>query len=257
MANKRKPLNLKKYKYVTEYLQDVDKEKKGIPTRGRMPKLERSLVTKKRSGGSMKKGLKATKASAEKREPKVKKQRKKSKGGLGYTVMGTAAGAIPFVGTASKAIPAIAKGVKTIKAGMKASKAKNPKGVIKKINPKSSAKTTKPSNNRSQAYDFRDHPGAGDDVKLSTLKEPIMIRFKKDGKGLRKAVSKKSKNTVKKNMGGSLKAVNNPGLAKLPTPVRNKMGYAKGGGKVEYKKHGGKVIKTNMSGDDLVRGCYD
>jgi len=48
MANKRKPLNLKKYKYATEYLQDVDKEKKGIPTRGRMPKLERSLVTKKR-----------------------------------------------------------------------------------------------------------------------------------------------------------------------------------------------------------------
>ncbi len=62
---------------------------------------------------------------------------------------------------------------------------------------------------------------------------------------------------VKKNMGGSLKAPNNPGLAKLPTPVRNKMGYAKGGGKVEYKKHGGKVIKTNMSGDDVVRGCYD
>ena len=31
----------------------------------------------------------------------------------------------------------------------------------------------------------------------------------------------------------------------------------KAGGKVEYKKHGGKVIKTNMSGDNLVRGCYD
>jgi hypothetical protein len=33
--------------------------------------------------------------------------------------------------------------------------------------------------------------------------------------------------------GGSLKAVDkskNPGLAKLPTPVRNKMGYAKKGG---------------------------
>ena len=29
------------------------------------------------------------------------------------------------------------------------------------------------------------------------------------------------------------------------------------GGKVEYKKHGGKVIKPNMSGDDVVRGCYD
>jgi len=57
-----------------------------------------------------------------------------------------------------------------------------------------------------------------------------------------------------------MKTVNtkkNPGLAKLPISVRNEMGYAKGGGKVEYKKHGGKVIKTNMSGDDVVRGCYD
>lgn len=54
--------------------------------------------------------------------------------------------------------------------------------------------------------------------------------------------------------GGSLKAVDkskNPGLAKLPTPVRNKMGYAQSGGKV------GKVIKANMSGDNLVRSCYD
>lgn len=36
--------------------------------------------------------------------------------------------------------------------------------------------------------------------------------------------------------GGALKAVDaqeNPGLAKLPTPVRNKMGYAKKGGKVK------------------------
>ena len=49
---------------------------------------------------------------------------------------------------------------------------------------------------------------------------------------------------VKKNMGGNLKSVNtkkNPGLAKLPTPVRNKMGFAKGGGKVQYKMGGGKI----------------
>jgi hypothetical protein len=30
-----------------------------------------------------------------------------------------------------------------------------------------------------------------------------------------------------------------------------------GGGKVMGYKKGGKVIKTNMSGDDLVGGCYD
>ena len=43
---------------------------------------------------------------------------------------------------------------------------------------------------------------------------------------------------VKKKMGGSLKPVDkskNPGLAKLPTKVRNKMGYMKKGGKVNGK----------------------
>ena len=62
------------------------------------------------------------------------------------------------------------------------------------------------------------------------------------------------KNLIRRKGGGSLKPVDakkNPGLAKLPTPVRNKMGYAQKGGKV------GKVIKANMSGDDLVRSCYD
>jgi hypothetical protein len=58
--------------------------------------------------------------------------------------------------------------------------------------------------------------------------------------------------------GGSLKTVNkkkNPGLAKLPTPVRNKMGFAKEGGQVISKKSGGKV---NMGfGDSLVRQGYD
>lgn len=67
---------------------------------------------------------------------------------------------------------------------------------------------------------------------------------------------------MKKNMagGGLLKTVdveNNPGLAKLPTPVRNKMGFAKDGGKVYNKKHGGKAITSKMSGDDLVKSCYD
>ena len=66
---------------------------------------------------------------------------------------------------------------------------------------------------------------------------------------------------MKKNMmgGGPLKTVdvkNNPGLAKLPTPVRNKMGFAKDGGKVYNKKHGGKVIKNNMSGENIVKACY-
>jgi hypothetical protein len=32
---------------------------------------------------------------------------------------------------------------------------------------------------------------------------------------------------------------------------------AKAGGKVLYKKHGGKVIKETTSGDDLISSCYD
>ena len=104
--------------------------------------------------------------------------------------------------------------------------------------------------------------------KITKDKENIkLLKSKIKDMKRRDIVPKKNGGKImKKNMGGSLKAVNNPGLAKLPTPVRNKMGYAKGGGKVEYKmgggkvmgyKKGGKVIKTNMSGDDVVRGCYD
>jgi hypothetical protein len=50
-----------------------------------------------------------------------------------------------------------------------------------------------------------------------------------------KAAGKKPKMAA----GGSLKPVNpstNPGLSKLPTEVRNKMGYQKKGGPVKKKK---------------------
>jgi len=52
-----------------------------------------------------------------------------------------------------------------------------------------------------------------------------------------KAAGKKPK----MKMGGSLKPVDsseNPGLAKLPTAVRNKMGYQKKGGSVKMKMGG-------------------
>ena len=69
--------------------------------------------------------------------------------------------------------------------------------------------------------------------------------------------------------GGMLKTPDNPGLKKLPTEVRNKMGYMKKGGKVKkgYHKmpdgsimkdsahkmaHGGKVYKMKKGG--VVRG---
>jgi len=53
-------------------------------------------------------------------------------------------------------------------------------------------------------------------------------------------------NRVKKKMGGSLKPVNpqtQKGLSKLPTEVRNKMGYMKKGGMVPNKKYIKKVAK--------------
>ena len=52
-------------------------------------------------------------------------------------------------------------------------------------------------------------------------------------------VAKKIKERMGKKMGGSLKPVNpqtQKGLSKLPTEVRNKMGYMKDGGKVKKKK---------------------
>ena len=38
---------------------------------------------------------------------------------------------------------------------------------------------------------------------------------------------------------------------------KNKVKKKMGGGKVYERKHGGKVIKNNMSGQDLVNSCYD
>ena len=93
------------------------------------------------------------------------------------------------------------------------------------------------------------------DIEFKDLRKEEEEFMKKRVKGSNPPSNKK----INKSGGGSLKSVDvdkNPGLAKLPTPVRNKMGYAKAGGKV-YRKKGGKVIKTNMSGNDLVRSCYD
>ena len=81
-----------------------------------------------------------------------------------------------------------------------------------------------------------------------------------------KAGRLKAGGKVMKRMGGGpLKDVPaaNKGLAKLPTKVRNDMGYAKGGGKVmKYKKggivymKGGGIIKANSGGQDIVDSGY-
>jgi hypothetical protein len=127
--------------------------------------------------------------------------------------------------------------------------------------------------------------------KLAGMKKKNFIRRKEGGSMKKKMMGG---GYMKKKMagGGPLKPVDkakNPGLAKLPTPVRNRMGFAKkgkqvsesmgedrtsvpaeysakaqskkkkkmGGGKVYKRKHSGKVIKNNMSGQDLVNACYD
>jgi hypothetical protein len=68
----------------------------------------------------------------------------------------------------------------------------------------------------------------------------IGIGKAKDYPGIKKIIEMNKKGKKRFRDGGSaLKAVDkskNPGLAKLPTQVRNKMGYMKAGGKVKSKK---------------------
>ena len=77
-----------------------------------------------------------------------------------------------------------------------------------------------------------------------TLKAPIIAFHKKAEENYKKYPDKRvkiyqprTKRRVKKMGGGSLKAVpaDNKGLKKLPTEVRNKMGFMKKGGKVNGK----------------------
>ena len=78
----------------------------------------------------------------------------------------------------------------------------------------------------------------------------------KDRKSVYQGMTKSEMKKISKQSGGNLKPVDtqtNPGLAKLPTNVRNRMGYAKSGGKVVSRKGGGMV----GSGNDLVASMYD
>jgi hypothetical protein len=65
---------------------------------------------------------------------------------------------------------------------------------------------------------------------------------------------KKGGNVKKCAEGGSLKSVDaeeNPGLAKLPTNVRNKMGYAKKGGEVK-KYNAGKSVSNDVARESTL-----
>ena len=84
------------------------------------------------------------------------------------------------------------------------------------------------------------------------LKESL--NKKKGGNETPKKINKSSEATPKRSYkqgfskgGEVLKAPTNPGLKKLPTKVRNKMGYMKAGGKVGYSK-GGIVDRQYLKG---------
>ena len=85
-------------------------------------------------------------------------------------------------------------------------------------------------------------------VKGSELLDRLGVRQEKEYEN-----KSKEELSVKKAEGGMLKDVDekeNPGLAKLPEDVRNKMGYKRSGGKISYKS-GGSVSSASKRAD----GC--
>jgi hypothetical protein len=93
-------------------------------------------------------------------------------------------------------------------------------------------------------------------VKGFIKRSPLNIKGAIEGYA---GLAKDIKNRMGKKMGGSLKPVDknkNPGLAKLPTQVRNKMGYMKDGGKV-MRKAGLNVGETLKQFKDLMTGSKD
>jgi len=102
---------------------------------------------------------------------------------------------------------------------------------------------------------FEPTPAQIRQANVNAARRKEMSRSRKNRK---KFAEKKKGGMVKRAGGGPLKTVDkakNPGLAKLPTPVRNKMGYAKNGG---YTKD--KIKSKKVSGNDgnaIVAACYD
>lgn len=104
----------------------------------------------------------------------------------------------------------------------------------------------------------------GGSPKAAKKQAAVAIAMKKAGKAPKKAMmgSTMDKTMMPKpmmKMGGSLKPVDkakNPGLAKLPTPVRNKMGYKKYGGDVDMMQAGGVASKKVMAPMVDPKGAY-
>ena len=91
------------------------------------------------------------------------------------------------------------------------------------------------------------------EIEQNILKNTTISKKKDEAlKTLSERMKKERKETFDKRgmkAGGALKAPANPGLKKLPTKVRNKMGYMKSGGKVTSKcKRDGIAIRGRTKG---------
>jgi len=104
--------------------------------------------------------------------------------------------------------------------------------------------------------------GSKGNKKVAEIKQKIKDHFK-NKKGVTTKIKKLLKNadfslgkdTIGLKGGGALKPVpeGNTGLAKLPTPVRNNMGFAKAGGQVKKLKKGGKVKRMSCPVDGMAK----
>jgi exonuclease VII small subunit len=84
---------------------------------------------------------------------------------------------------------------------------------------------------------------------LTQAKQKVADKKSRGGPGGKSKLTTAQRKVIGKKQGGSLKPVDqskNPGLAKLPTPVRNKMGFAKKGGKISYRKGGGQALVASL-----------
>ena len=186
---------------------------------------------------------KARKAGAKKQGSAAAKAKRKAEGKQAADLMQPAAGSV-------------GKGAEQADAGMRSSKvaAKKASDFDKAL----ARKEKQLADIRAKADAMKDRRNkiaylAENKTKMDALKASIKDMKSRGGPGGRTKIKYK-----KRKGGGPLKTVDkakNPGLAKLPTPVRNKMGFAKNGG---YTKN--KIKSKKVSGNDgnaIVAACYD
>jgi hypothetical protein len=83
----------------------------------------------------------------------------------------------------------------------------------------------------------------------------------KKGKSISKSIGEDETEMPKEDMGPVMDSIEQmtemEDKAPIPKKDKKKVKKKMGGGQVYKRGHGGKVIKNNMSGQDLVNACYD